>query len=88
MLTAFDFNRAKANSSAVVLERDPTVTVTGTLLSDSQAGTEAEKDKVGAEGNTGRLLAPSTKYLLRITSGGAGNVINFDFIFAEATPRV
>ena len=73
-VTAYNRNRNSQNVAAATVAHTPTVSAVGTLLAATTIGTGKS---VGGNlrGISEWILKPSTKYLLRITSGSNGNII-------------
>jgi len=90
VLTPFNTNRSSSNTPNMVITRDPTVTVVGTLmqhqwLPPTIAGTGGSASGVSeAEAGEEWLLAPDTDYLWRITNeSGAAVDLAIEILWYE-----
>lgn len=89
-LVPADLNDRTANDPTVTIAADPTVTDDGTKLPfDTQLGFSGKgNDSFGGTGGGGLLLANSKKYMLRLKSLSANNLINVNLTHVEAVDRI
>lgn len=82
-------NRRSGNTAETTVTHSPGGAGDGTqILYDSAGGTGGGRSGGEARGENEYLLKRNTKYLLRITSGDANNVISIRLHWYENTPYV
>ena len=67
-----------------------TVTTDGTLLSGQSFGVAGNQNKSksgGAKREQEIILKQNTKYIFRVTSNGAGNIVSYRAEWYEHTPK-
>lgn len=80
--TIYNRNRDSANTSGATLASAPTVTTTGTLLSEHSL--YSGKKEGGYMSNDEWILAPSTKYLFELTNDDTqATIFDFELRWAE-----
>lgn len=84
--TAYNANRTSAVTPEMLIHKGISGgTTDGTQLMRYSSGTTTGPSKSGAEAafETEWILKPNTKYLIRITSGTNGNLVNFQPTWIE-----
>lgn len=84
--STYNANRTSTITPEMLLHKDVSGgTTDGTQLLRYSSGTTTGPSKSGAEAtfDTEWILKPNTKYLIRITSGTNGNLINFQPVWIE-----
>jgi len=89
-MTIQNSNRNSATTSIMTIEGNCTISNMGTLYSTQKFGVlDTPSKSLGGEyGRDNELIFKNnTKYVYRITSGSAGNVINYRAYWYETTPK-
>lgn len=89
VITPFNRNRNSTNTPGVVLTHTPTISADGTQIHDRfvpDAGGQGSNDVGVVTPNLGEewILAPSTKYLIRVTNNSGGAItISYEVLWYE-----
>jgi hypothetical protein len=85
--TLWNNNRNSANTAGVTIHKGATGGADGTLMKAYSSGTSSGNSKMPSTLGFGSevILKQNTKYLVRITSGTAGNLCNINFNWYEHT---